>query len=498
MPGNDTVDEERAYLARRLVEFKYDPLGYVIWAFPWGKPGTELADMNGPRTWQVAVLKRIGELLRARRLDPQGAIQIARASGHGIGKSALLAMITMWALSTLVDTKVAITANTEKQLHTKTSPELAKWHRMALNASMFVFTATSLYASDPEHSRTWRADLIPWSEHNTESFAGLHNEGKRIVLLMDESSAIADKVWETSEGALTDSNTQIIWLALGNPTRNTGRFRECFRKYKHRWDHDQIDSRTVEGVNLQQVQKWVEDYGEDSDFVKVRVRGMFPSASAKQFISETDVDAAYGKKLHPHAVDHAPKILTVDPAWTGDDEFVVGLRQGLAFKVLRVIARNDNDVEMANMIARTEDEEGADAVFVDFGYGTGIVSVGRTLGRDWILVNFGAKSDDSACLNKRAEMWSAMRTWLKEGGAIPADPQMHAELISVETIARLDSKLQLEDKEHMRARGVPSPGRADSLALSFAHPVMKKDRGAGPTRRNQSLVEYNPLAELGV
>jgi hypothetical protein len=223
---------------------------------------------------------------------------------------------------------------------------------------MFVFTATSLYASDPEHSRTWRADLIPWSEHNTESFAGLHNEGKRIVLLMDESSAIADKVWETSEGALTDSNTQIIWLALGNPTRNTGRFRECFRKYKHRWDHDQIDSRTVEGVNLQQVQKWVEDYGEDSDFVKVRVRGMFPAASAKQFISETDVDAAYGKKLHPHAVDHAPKILTVDPAWTGDDEFVVGLRQGLAFKVLRVIARNDNDVEMANMIARTGGRRG--------------------------------------------------------------------------------------------------------------------------------------------
>jgi hypothetical protein len=102
MPGNDTVDEERAYLARRLVEFKYDPLGYVIWAFPWGKPGTELAGMTGPRTWQVAVLKRIGELLRARRLDPQGAIQIARASGHGIGKSALLAMLTMWALSTMV------------------------------------------------------------------------------------------------------------------------------------------------------------------------------------------------------------------------------------------------------------------------------------------------------------------------------------------------------------------------------------------------------------
>ncbi len=63
-------------------------------------------------------------------------------------------------------------------------------------------------------------------------------------------------------------------MAFGNPTRNTGRFRECFRKYKHRWKTAQIDSRTVEGTNKQQLQKWVDDYGEDSDFVKT-VRGIF-------------------------------------------------------------------------------------------------------------------------------------------------------------------------------------------------------------------------------
>jgi hypothetical protein len=73
---------------------------------------------------------------------------------------------------------------------------------------------------------------MTWTEHNTEAFAGLHNKGKRIVVIYDEASKIADKVWEVTEGALTDDQTEIIWLAYGNPTQNTGRFRECFGKHR--------------------------------------------------------------------------------------------------------------------------------------------------------------------------------------------------------------------------------------------------------------------------
>jgi hypothetical protein len=425
---------------------------------------------------------------------------MARASGHGIGKSAMIAMITKWALDTHEDTKIVITANTEKQLNTKTSPELEKWNRLSITAHWFTASVTSLKSTDPAHEATWRADLIPWSEHNTEAFAGLHNEGKRIVLLFDEGSAIADKVWEVAEGALTDANTEILWLVFGNGTRPTGRFRECFRRYKHRWDHDQIDSRTVEGINLEQVDKWVADYGEDSDFVKIRVRGMFPSASPKQFISEKDVDAAFGRVIRPESYAFAPKILTVDPAWTGVDEFVVALRQGLMYRILRTIPKNDDDVAMANMIAQIEDEEEADAVFIDGGYGTGIISVGRTLGRDWLIVWFAGESTDAGCLNKRAQMAKLTKQWIKEGGCIPKDPILHQQLISIETVPRLDDKIQLMSKEDMRKIGLDSPGRADALFLTFAFPVQKKDRGlvgAGSgRRRHQSISEYNPLEPI--
>jgi hypothetical protein len=51
---------------------------------------------------------------------------------------------------------------------------------------------------------------------------------------------------------------------------------------------------------------------------------------------------------------------------------------------------------------------------------------------------------------------------------------LYNDLIGPETVPRLDGKLQLESKQHMKDRGLPSPGRGDSLALSFAHPVASK------------------------
>lgn len=484
------LDDELIAIA---AECSTDPVRWVQMAYDWGGSG-ELAAHPGPRTWQSDVLCDIRDHLSnpATRYQP---LMVAVASGHGIGKSAEIGMIVNWALSTCEDCKVVITANTDTQLRTKTSPEVGKWQRMSLTSHWFDVQSTSVAARDGEHAKNWRADFVPWSEHNTEAFAGLHNEGKRIVLIFDEASAIADKVWEVAEGALTDENTEIIWVAFGNPTRNTGRFRECFRKFKHRWIGRQIDSRTVEGTNKTQIAKWAEDYGEESDFFKIRVRGLFPSMSARQFIGEADVTAAYGRVLRPEQYNFAPKILTVDPAWEGDDEFVIGLRQGLAFRVLHRMSKNDNDLVAAQIVARFEDEEQADAVFIDAGYGTGIVSAGQGMGRDWTLVWFAGESLDIGCLNKRAEMWKAARDWLKAGGAIPADPTLRDELQAPEIVPRIDGKVQIESKKDMKARGIPSPNRADALVLSFAFPVVK--RSPLDAYRNQSRQprgEYDPYA----
>jgi hypothetical protein len=483
-----TLDDDIA----AVLAFEHDPLGYVESMFPWGVKGGPLEKNPGPREWQSRWLRKIGDHFSdpAKRHTP---LLIAIASGHGIGKSAFIGMVLQWAMSTCPDTRAVVTANTESQLRTKTMPEIGKWFRLAFNASWWRPSSMGVYSTDPSADKSWRLDATPWSENNTEAFAGLHNKGRRIVMVMDEGSGIAEKVFEVGEGVLTDENTEIIWLVFGNPTRNTGRFRECWRKFRHMWQTEQIDSRTVEGTNKAMLDQMVAAYGEDSDIVKVRIRGMFPAMSAKQFISTTDVDAAKGRHLTPEQYEFAPKILTCDPAWTGEDTLEIGLRQGLYFRILASIPKNDNDLQVAAILAKHEDEQQADAVFIDMGYGTGIYSAGKSWGRGWQLVNFAETSSNIGCLNKRAEMWLGVREWLKAGGSFPHDDDvLYQDLIGPETVGRPDGKIQLESKSDMKARGLPSPGRGDALALSFAYPVAAKIPGAIP-KRNGGRRDYDPL-----
>jgi hypothetical protein len=476
-----TQDEYEQELVELMADLADDPLGFVEEAYDWGHGELIGAGADKPRQWQAEELAKIGKHLQnpATRFQP---LRIAIASGHGTGKSSLIGMVVNWAMSTCEDTRIVVTANTEKQLRTKTWPELAKWQRLSITAHWFSVQGMSIYATGREMA--WRADATPWSEHNTEAFAGLHNKGKRIVVIMDEGSNIADKVFEVTDGALTDENTEIIWLVFGNPTRATGRFRECFRKYRSQWSTRHIDSRQVDGTNKAYLDEFVATHGEDSDTVRVRVRGEFPSQSIKQFIAGDSVDAARRREYQITAYNFAPVILTLDPAWEGDDELVFGKRQGLKFDILATMARNDNDIDVAAKLAAFEDEHDADAVFVDAGYGTGIVSAGKTMKRKWRLVWFAGESADPGCLNKRAEMWKLTRDWLKEGGALPPGDQVLADdLTGPETVARLDGKIQIEGKKDMKARGLPSPNRADALCLSFAYPVQRlRDRLSGVQR----------------
>ena len=178
-------NDDSSGLIEAVASYTHDPLGFVLFAFPWGVAGTPLADRSGPEGWQCRVVEEIGKGVEA----SDDVIREAVASGHGVGKSALVAWILLWGLMTCDDARCAVTANTEPQLRTKTWPELLKWFRMAAGREAFVPTATTIHSADPEHKETWRIDMLTWSEHNREAFAGLHNVGKRIVVVFDEASA---------------------------------------------------------------------------------------------------------------------------------------------------------------------------------------------------------------------------------------------------------------------------------------------------------------------
>ena len=465
MPEKTPTDR---LVAQFLAEYTHDPLGFVYAAFPWGEG--DLKDKRGPEKWQADTLRSVGK-----RLSEGATVREAIASGHGIGKSALVAWLILWAISTHEDTRGIITANTETQLRSKTWAELAKWYRRFLGKHLFTLTANALTSTVPGHERSWRIDATPWSDASPESFAGLHNQGSRILVIFDEASAISDTIWEVTEGAMTDKDTELIWCVFGNPTRKSGRFYDCFHRFRKRWHHRQIDSRTVTISDARQIAEWIADYGENSDFIRVRVRGLFPTSSEKQLIPTELAEAAAARTVPTTAYEFAPAVIGVDPAWSGTDAMAIVLRRGIWSTVLAVLPKQTDDMETAGLIARFQDEHRAQAVFIDLGYGTGIYSAGKTLGRtDWRLISFAARPTRQGYANKRAEMWHDMKDWLEQGGKIDDDRDLIADLTAPEAFINAKGLLQLESKEAMKKRGLPSPNIADALALTFAYPLRAK------------------------
>lgn len=489
------IKNAKLLLAEDMARFYDDPYGFVMYAFPWNEKN--LVGFYGPRKWQKEYLIKLGKHIKERGfngIDPVAPIQMSRASGHGIGKSALTAWLILFILSTRPFSKGVVTANTSDQLKTKTWAELGKWLSMCVTRPMFDYHATkgNMNIASVESPEQWRCDAMTCREENSEAFAGLHAATSTPFYIFDESSAVPEAIFKVAQGGLTDGEP--LLLCFGNPTRNTGFFRQTFGKLKHRWDHEQIDSRDVEGTNKKLFKEWELDYGEDSDFFRVRVRGTFPRASIMQLIAGDIVDAAMGRKLRPDQYTYAPKILGNDVAWYGDDRSCIWIRQGLASKLIWE-GREIDGVDIAGIISRFEDKFISAATFIDAGMGNGVIDQLRRLGRSPLGVYFGGKSSDNQYLNKRAQMWGDMKEWLKEGGAIPNNRDIYDDLTSVEYHMTLKGQIQLERKEDMKKRGLASPDLGDGLALTFAEPVFVPTELELASNRplNRAETEYDVL-----
>ena len=279
-----------------------DPESFVLFVFPWGQPGTPLARFKGPRKWQRKALREITTFIKKNKGElTTEAFRKALASGRGIGKSALVAWLILWMLSTRIGSSVIVSANSENQLRTVTWGELTKWATMAINAHWWEPSATKLVPAQwiaelaerdlKKGTRYWSAEGKLWSEENPDSYAGVHNMDGTMVIF-DEASGIPDSIWSVAAGFFTEQIPDRYWFAFSNPRRNTGYFYECFNAKRDFWLTDQIDARTVEDTDKAVYDQIIAEYGEDSPQARVEVYGEFPVQGDDQFISPRLVDDA--------------------------------------------------------------------------------------------------------------------------------------------------------------------------------------------------------------
>jgi len=502
VPGNEVLLDVQ--IAEEVAQFYADPYGFVMWAFPWNTG--DLIGFHGPDDWQRDVLVEIGEEVKKRGFDgvnPVKPIREATSSGHGIGKSALTAWLIIWIMATRMYAKGVVTANTGDQLKTKTWGELGKWLGRSIFNRWFEYNNSkgnmTLYHKN--YPESWRVDALTCKEENSESFAGLHSAGSTPFYLFDEASAVPDKIWEVAEGGLTDGEP--MFFVFGNPTRNTGNFSKCFKSMRHLWNCRQIDSRQAKMTNNALIDEWERDWGEDSDFFRVRVRGVFPRASDMQFIPGDSVYEA--QRRSPQYLGTDPLICGVDLARGGGDNCFVQFRRGFDAKserVYKIPAEKSRDsTRVISLLATIFDDHDPDLICVDeTGLGGPIADRLSQLGYPVIGINFGSEAlQKKYYVNRVAEMWANMRKWLMQGGSINSNPQLETELTDREFMHNSKDQLVMESKDQLKKRGLASPDWADALALTFAVPagsIERKERDDIPGQRQRSSFDYDPLENV--
>jgi hypothetical protein len=501
-------------LATAIASYYADPYGWVMFSYPWGKmflpDGSlnPLRDKKGPEPWQKRLLIQLGkhiqenaDLKKIWSLLDYAVWRSAVASGHGVGKSAIVSWIIQFLMSTRADTRGIVTASTQRQLEDKTWPELSKWHNLLINKHWFTWTATTYYfAQYPDDKRkNYMVTAMTVSAENTEAFAGLHNEAGTVFVILDEASGVAPKVWEVSEGALTDGEG--FFFAFGNPTQPTGEFADCFGEHKHMYYTEFVDSRDVSHTNKSHLQELIKKWGIDSDEVKVRVLGQFPNQAFNGFIGIDMMNDAIERQLY---VDHgAALIMAVDVAHMGDDSSVIFWRQGHDARSRPMMEfKNLNTVRLAKIIMDEADRHRPDVIVIEMiGPGIGVTDILRDRGYKVVSVYPGAPSGESLKYsNVRAELYCKMRDALAADLCVSDDKELYKQATSIQYgYAKQGSgAIKIEEKEGYKSRTqLGSPDKLDGLMLTFGTNVARRDTNL--TRRpneqgTTAVTEYDLYA----
>lgn len=285
-------------------EVKEDVDWYEMQTYYYSRPCEFVEDMLSlvPDPHQREVLESVRDNKRT-----------AVRSGQGVGKTAIVSGLIIWYLFTRYQAKIIATAPNMAQLNTVLWAEIAKWLEGSPISAFVTHTKTRLYVNGYEKS--WFA--FPKTANSKEGMAGQHAD--HLLIICDEASGILDEILETLLGTISGPMNKI--LLISNPTRNSGTYYNAFHQDREMYNCIHINSRNVARVDRENINMLIRSYGENSNVVRVRVDGDFPSQEDDVFISLDSVESAFAREWINRKV--AAIKIGVDVARFGDDSTVI-------------------------------------------------------------------------------------------------------------------------------------------------------------------------------
>jgi hypothetical protein len=475
MSAMSQAEFDRA-LAEDMGRFYGDPLSFVRYAFAWGEG--DLEAWEGPDAWQVEFLTKVRDAIAARKDDEP--VKVAVKSGRGTGKTAVEAWLILWLMSTRPHFAGFATANTGDQLDDKLWRELAMWWGRAINKHWFQWTATRFFQVD--HKATWGMDALKWSANNPDALGGLHNNGRGQAAIVDEGSGVADVIYDVIDATMTDPDSFIFVFA--NPIRKSGRFHELFTRFAHRWTNQTVDARRAKAANQAQIAQAIEDWGEDSDYVRTNIKGDFPRQDADTLIPLPLIEAAR-TRIAAECERYRP-IWGVDPARFGDDRTAKVHRRHRRTEKLDQW-RGLNTMQVVGRIKAEWDECSLDDrpthIIVDvIGIGAGIVDRLRELDfgdTEIIAINVSESPAIKAKFHRlRDELYWKGREWFEGLNVQCEHREIGAELGDVLFSYTSAGQVKVESKDDIKARLGRSPDVGEAFLLSLMRDcqVIAEDR----------------------
>lgn len=501
-----SVEDSKSLLTELLdPQVADNPLAFVKFNYEWGKKDTPLEGLRGPRNWQIEELEEIADAVASNRRDMAKGImptmyRKSTVSGRGAGKSALLAWLVDWQMSCVLGSTTIVAANNEFQLKNRTWAELGRWRQLALNEHLFDMAAMSMRPApmfDEAVKRDRKIDTKYyhaiaqlWTEENPNAFAGAHSS-YGLQVMFDEAAGIPASIWTVTNGFYTEPTLHRYWQVFSNGRNNSGAFYETHHADKDRWRRRQLDSRTVENIDLKILDDIIAKYGVDSDEARVEVYGQFPDHGDNQFISRGAIRGAMERTILPDRYE--PIVAGMDVAPRGKDKNVIRFIQGRDGRSIPPVKWQEKDnMLIAEKAATVFNAIKPDAICIDAGNGTGVIDALRRLGFKVHEVWFGGKSDEPEYGNRRAQLYGRIRDWLP-GAMLDNDIDLEKDLAGpMKRRPRDSDKVWLEDKDEMMKRtGQDSPDDADALAACFHVKPARRDMGVSRGARTRVATGMN-------